>query len=141
MEPLSATAAAIITGFLTQGAESLARQVGEAASNVAQSLAQAVLDRLRQDPAETKTVERYEREPERHAASVEAAIDDLVAADADFAAQIQDLVARFDQESQVARGGITVGGNVDGNVVQNNTGVVVKENPGTIYSNTKPDST
>jgi hypothetical protein len=141
MEPLSATAAAIITGVLTQGVEGLARQVGEAASSAAQTIAQAVLDRLRQDPAETKTVERYEHAPERHEASVEAAIDDLMAADPQFAAKLEELVASYKQESQATRGGINVGGNVDGNVVQDNKGVVIKDNTGTIYSNTKPDPT
>jgi hypothetical protein len=141
MEPLSATAAAIITGVLTQGAKSLAKEVGEAASNAAQALAQAVLDRLRADPAESKTVERYEREPERQAASVESAIDDLIAADPEFAARIEELVARYNQESEAYRIGINVSGGVDGNVVQDNSGVVVKTNTGNIYSNTKPDST
>jgi hypothetical protein len=141
MEPISTAAAAIITGVLTQSAKALVQEAGEAASSAAQALAQAVFDRLRKDPAETKTVERYEREPKRQEASIDAAIDDLMKADAEFATQIKELVARYDRESRAYQSGISVGGNVGGNVVQDNEGVVVNTNMGTINSNTLPDST
>jgi hypothetical protein len=81
MEPLSATVAAIVTGFLTKGAAALGQQVGEAAADAARTLAQAVLDRLKADPAEQRTVERYEADPEALEPAVEAAIDDAMAMD------------------------------------------------------------
>ena len=66
MEPLSATVAAIVTGLLTKGVAALTKEVGEAASNAAQTLAQAVLDRLKSDLLEQRTVDRYQQDPVAH---------------------------------------------------------------------------
>ena len=137
MEPLSATVVAIVTGVISKGVAGLAKQVGEAASNVAQTLAQAVLDRLRQDPLEQRTVERYEEDPVGQQASVEAAIGDQLANDDAFAARLQELVKAY--EDARAASGIAIGGDVDGNVVQGDENVVVKTNTGTIRYGTGPD--
>ena len=70
MEMLAATAAGIITSVAARGAEALAREVGKTAAELAESLRQTVLDRLRRDPLEQRTVERHEADPEAHEASV-----------------------------------------------------------------------
>ena len=131
MEPLSATVAAIVTGFLTKGAAAVAKQVGEAASNAAQTLAQAVLDRLKTDPKEERTVERYEQDPAAQQPALEAAVADLVAADAAFAAQLEQLVTTYREASGVVNA-ISIGGSVGGSVVQGSHNTVVGDTSGTV---------
>jgi len=130
MEPLSVTVAAIVTGFLSKGVEAFAKQVGEAASNAAQTLAQAVLDRLRKDPLEERTVERYEADPAAQEASLKSAVGDAIEADADFKARLEELVAEYRQAA--AASGIVVRGGVKGNVVQGNENIVVRDMKGNI---------
>ena len=131
MEPLSATVAAIVTGFLTKGAAAVAKQVGEAASNAAQTLAQAVLDRLKADPKEERTVERYQEDPEKQQPAFEAAIADLVAADAAFAAQLEQMVSTY-REASGDVSTISIGGSVGGSVVQGSGNTVVGDTSGTV---------
>jgi len=140
MEPLSATVAAIVTGFLTKGAAAIAQQVGEAASNAAQTLAQAVLDRLRADPLEERTVERYEQDPETQQPAIEAAIKDLVATDEAFAARLQELVTTY-REAAGTTSVINVGGDVDGPIVQGDHNVVIEGTSGTVRIGGSADET
>jgi NAD(P)H-dependent FMN reductase len=140
MEPLSATVAAIVTGFLTKGAAAIAQQVGEAASNAAQTLAQAVLDRLKADPLEERTVERYEQDPETQQPAIEAAIKDLVATDEAFAARLQELVTTY-REAAGTTSVINVGGDVDGPIVQGDRNVVIEGTSGTVRIGGSADET
>jgi NAD(P)H-dependent FMN reductase len=140
MEPLSATVAAIVTGFLTKGAAAIAQQVGEAASNAAQTLAQAVLDRLKADPLEERTVERYEQDPETQQPAIEAAIKDLVATDEAFAARLQELVATY-REAAGTASAINIGGDVDGSIVQGDHNVVIDRTTGTVRIDRSADET
>jgi len=128
MEPLSVTVAAIVTGFLSKGVQAFGKQVGEAASNAAQTLAQAVLDRLRKDPLEERTVARYEADPAAHEESLKSAVGDAIEADADFKARLEKLVAEYRKAE--AMSGIVIGGDVDGNVVQGNENIVVRDMTG-----------
>jgi len=139
MEPLSATVAAIVTGFLAKGAAAISAEVGEAAANAARTLAQAVLDRLKADPSEERTVERYQTDPEKQQSGIEAAIEQAVTQDEAFAARLQELVATY----QAARTGpaISVGGNVGGSVVQGNNNQVITQTTGTIRIGDGPDET
>jgi len=140
MEPLSATVAAIVTGFLTKGAAAIAQQVGEAASNAAQTLAQAVLDRLKADPLEERTVERYEQDPETQQPAIEAAIKDLVATDEAFAARLQELVATYRAAAGTVSA-IDVDGDVDGSIVQGDHNVVIDRTTGTVRIGGDADET
>jgi len=140
MEPLSATVAAIVTGFLTKGAAAIAQQVGEAASNAAQTLAQAVLDRLKADPLEERTVERYEQDPETQQPAIEAAIKDLVATDEAFASRLQELVTTY-REAAGTTSVINVDGDVDGSIVQGDHNVVIDRTTGTVRIGGSADET
>ena len=139
MEPLSATVAAIVTGFLTKGAAALGQQVGEAAADAARTLAQAVLDRLKADPAEERTAERYEANPEALAPAVEAAIDEAVAKDQAFATQLEQLVATF-REAAGPRA-VSIIGNVGGSVVVGDRNQVLDRSSGTISINSDSNDT
>jgi hypothetical protein len=139
MEPLSATVAAIVTGFLARGAAAITQQVGEAASNAAQTLAKAVLDRLRADPLEERTVERYEQAPEAQQPAIEAAIKDLVASDEAFAARLQELVATYREAA--GTGPSITAGDVGGSIVQGDRNVVVDRTSGTVRIGDGADET
>jgi hypothetical protein len=140
MEPLSATVAAIVTGILAKGAAAMTQQVGQAASNAAQALAQAVLDRLRSDPLEERTVERYEQAPEAQQPAIEAAIKDVVANDEAFAARLQELVTAY-REAAGTGSNITVGGDVGGSIVQGDGNVVIDRTTGTVRTGGSADET
>ena len=129
MEPLSATVVAIVTGFLTKGAAALGQQVGEAAAEAARTLAQAVLDRLKADPAEQRTAQRYEDNPEALEPALEAAIDATVAKDQAFATQLEQLVASF-REAAGPRA-VSIIGTVGGSVVIGNQNQVISGSSGT----------
>ena len=139
MEPLSATVAAIVTAFLTKKAAALGQQVGDAAADVARTLAQAVLDRLKADPAEQRTAERYETDPEALKPAVEAAIDDAVAQDQAFATQLEELVASF-REAAGPRA-VSIIGDVGGSVVIGDHNQVIDRSSGTISINSEPNDT
>jgi len=139
MEPLSATVAAIVTGFLAKGAATLTQQVGEAAASAARTLAEAVLERLKADPAEQRTAERYETNPEALRPAVEAAIEDAVTKDEAFAAQLEQLVAVFRQAAGPQ--GVSIVGDVGGSVVVGDRNQVVDRSTGTISISNAPNDT
>lgn len=139
MEPLSATVAAIVTGFLAKGAAAMTQQVGQAASNAAQTLAQAVLDRLRADPLEERTVERYEQAPEAQQPAIEAAIKDLLASDEAFAARLQELVTAY--RKAAGTGPSITARDVGGSIVQGDRNVVVDRTSGTVRIGDSADET
>jgi hypothetical protein len=116
---------------LVKGAKAVAETAGAAVSNAAQSLAQAVLDRLRTDPAEERTVERYERDPATQQPAIEAAIADVVATDETFASQLEELVAAYEQAKATSGGvGVEVHGNVAGSIQAGDHGILLDRTSG-----------
>src|SRR5262245_27960300 len=106
MEPLSTAVAAVVTKFVVDTGTTIAQQVGSKAADAARNLARAVLDKLGEDPAEAKTIERYEANPTAMQPAVEAAIKELVERDKAFAAELQAMLDTYDQ---AAGGGVSVG--------------------------------
>jgi hypothetical protein len=136
MEVLAATVAGIITSVAAKGAEALAREVGKTAAELAESLRQTVLDRLRRDPLKQGTVERHKADPEAQEAAIASAIKDLAAADEAFAARLEQLVGRYEEARDAA---VAVGRDMDGNVVVGDRNVVTRDNSGTINYGVDPD--
>lgn len=133
MDPISSTVASIVTGFLIKGAGTITETVGPAVADAARSIAQAVLDRLKADPGEARTVERYERDPANQQSAVEGAIADLVAADQAFAVQLEALVATYEQAKAATGGvGVELHGNVGGSVQTGDHGTLIDRNTGTV---------
>jgi hypothetical protein len=133
MEPISAAVASIVTGFLIKGATQVAETAGAAVTEAARSIAQTVLDRLKADPEEKRTVERYENDPERQQPAIEAAIEQLVTADQAFAVELGRLVAAYEQAKQSSGGiGVEVHGNVGGSVQSGDHGILVDRNTGDV---------
>ena len=136
MDPISMTIASIITGFLVRTAGGVTETVGTAVTDAARTIAQTVLDRLKADPAEAKTVERYEREPEKLEPSIAVAINDLVTRDEALKTQLDALLQGYEQAKERAGGvGVEIHGNVEGSVQSGNDNVQSDRNTGTIEIN------
>jgi catalase (peroxidase I) len=138
MEPLSVTVAAIVTSAVGKAVGELVDKVGDKAADVARTIATTVLDRLRSDPAEERTVERYEEAPEAQQPALEAAIADLLEADAGFAARLQELVGQY--ETTKAQAMVALEGDLqDSQVIGQNDGIAVNRNAGTITQNVRSE--
>ena len=136
MDPISMTVASIITGFLVRAAGGVTETVETAVTDAARTIAQTVLDRLKADPAEAKTVERYEREPEKLEPSIAVAINDLVTRDEALKTQLDALLQGYEQAKERAGGvGVEIHGNVEGSVQSGNDNVQSDRNTGTIEIN------
>ena len=135
MEPLSAAVVTVVTKFILDTSGSVGRELGEKAATAARSLAQAVLARLGNDPAEAKTVERYRSNPEAMQPAVVAALDEAVASDEGFAAELQKLLDEF---KEAAGPGIRID-KVDGSVQFGNNNVQIDRTTGNITLNQPPE--
>jgi len=133
MDPISMTIASIITGFLVRTAGGVTETVETAVTDAARTIAQTVLDRLRADPAETMTVEHYEKEPKKVEPLIAPAINDLVAKDEAFKTQLEALLQGYEQAKERAGGvGVEVHGNVGGSVQSGDHNVQVDRTTGTV---------
>ena len=135
MEPLTAAVATVVTKFILETSGSVGRELSEKAATAARSLAQAVLDRLGNDPAEARTVERYRSNPEAMQPAVVAALDEAVASDEAFAAQLQKL---FDEYEEAAGPGIRIG-DVGGGVQIGDHNTQIDRTTGNITLNQPPE--
>jgi hypothetical protein len=75
----------------------LAKEAGPAASELAGRLFAAVLERLRQEPRGQTVSEEFERDPETYERPMQKQIQAAISADAEFAAQLRQLVNRYEQ--------------------------------------------
>ena len=142
MDPISMTIASIITGFLVRTAGGVTETVGTAVTDAARTIAQSVLDTLKADPAEARTVERYESEPEKLEPSIAVAINDLVAKDEAFKTQLEALLQGYEQAKERAGGvGVEVHGNVEGSVQSGDHNVQIDRTTGTVQINRDPART
>ena len=135
MEPLTAAVATVVTKFILDTSGSVGRELGEKAATAARSLAQAVLDRLGNDPAEARTVERYRSNPEAMQPAVEAALNEAVSSDEAFAAQLQKLLDEF---KEAAGPGIRIE-HLDGSLQVGNNNVQIDRTTGNITLNQPPE--
>ena len=131
MEPLSTAVATVVTKFIVDTGTTIAKQVGEKAADAARRLANAVLDKLGEDPAEAKTVERYKADPAAMQPSVDAAIKELVERDGTFAQQLQGLL---DDYQEAAGEGIRMG-DVGGGVQIGDNNVQIDRTTGNVTLN------
>ena len=102
MEPLSTAVASVVTKFVVDTGTTIAQKLGSKAAEAARNLANTVLDKLGEDPAEARTVERYRDNPTAMQPAVEAALKELVERDKAFAAQIQTLLVDYDEAEAAA---------------------------------------
>lgn len=145
MDPITSSVVVVLGKYaLDKGAE-LGQAVGEKAVGVAKEMLQLVLERVGAEKPETAA--EYPDAPETYQKPLEKALDAQVAADPDLAAQLEALLAQYEQAAQehaaatgrtyqatlsgtgaiaqdhsvaASHGGVAVGGDVHGDI--NTTG-------------------
>ena len=153
MDPLTTTVVTILGKYAIDKGATLLKEAGQAVADAAGKLFQKVIERLKADPAEAKNAERFEQNPEAFKPAIEAAVDEKVKADPDFAAQLKALLDEFDAAQKAAgvtivntgsgavatQGGVAVGGDVSGgiilgsgNTVTRSSGVDINASGGTL---------
>ncbi|HEX6383770.1 MAG TPA: hypothetical protein VF177_03775 [Anaerolineae bacterium] len=153
-DPITASVVIILGKYAIDKGATLAREAGPAAAKKAGELFQTALAYLRRDPAGQVIADRYEQNPERAAALLEDDLNQAVQADAEFAAQLQALLAQYEEAAEahaaatgstytatvkgggaVAQGpgatavgerGVYVGGSVSGSVVAGDDNTVTQ---------------
>jgi hypothetical protein len=97
MDTLTTSIILILSKYALDKGVELAKEVGPAASEIAGRLFAAVVDRLRQEPRGQTVSEEFERDPETYERPLQKQLQAAVSADADFAAQLRELVSRYEQ--------------------------------------------
>jgi hypothetical protein len=133
MDPISMTVASIITGFLVRAAGTVSETVGAAVTDAAKTITQTVLDKLKATPGGGPTVEKYQGDPEKLEPAIAVAIDNLVAADAAFRTEIDELLKGYQAAKDGAGGvGVEIHGNVEGSVQHGDHNVQVDRTTGDV---------
>jgi len=133
MDPISMTVASIITGFLVRAAGTVSETVGAAVTDAAKSISQTVLDKLKAAPDGERTVEKYQGDPARLEPAIAVAIDNLVAADAAFRTQLDELVQGYQAAKEGAGGvGVEIHGIVEGSVQSGDHNVQIDRTTGDV---------
>lgn len=96
MELIVAQVVGILGKYAVDRGAELFQQAGRAAADAAGELFTTVMNRLKSDPTEAKTAERFEEQPDDFAKGVEAALAELVEKDEAFAAQLRTLMTRLE---------------------------------------------
>ncbi len=144
MDPLTQQVVDVIAKYALDKGVTLAKEAGQAAVDAAAKLFRKVIDRLKQDPAEAKNAERFEKNPEGYKAPVTDALGEKMQADAAFADELRALFAEFKQARAVnishsGTGDLFVG---DHNVkVGENQGTIIVGGSGHSVSNTRSGGT
>ena len=102
MDPLTSAVVTLLGKYVVDKGASLLKEAGQAAVDAAAKLFEKVMGKLKADPAEAKTAERFEQNPEAMKAAVEIAVDEKAKAEPDFAAELKKLVEEFEQAKSAA---------------------------------------
>lgn len=113
MTDLTTASIAIILGkyALDKGID-LAKEVGPAAAGIAGELARKVLGHLRKEPKGEMVADEFEQDPETYQKPLEKKLDEAIEADPGFVAQLQGLLAQFEEAAKahaVASGAVYKG--------------------------------
>ena len=144
MDPLVTAVATVIGNFAVDQGSKIINSFGRAAGDVAQRLFKTVMDKLGADPAEARTVDRYQQDPDGYRAPITDALADAVKADPAFADALRGLIAEYQTAAPgagVRMGDVTGGVNIGdhGLQVNNPTGTVnigSRDEPGGVSAKT-----
>jgi hypothetical protein len=103
MELVIANVVAVLGKYVIDKGAEFINEGKEAAADAARQLFDAVMDRLKSDPAGARNADGFEKNPEGYSAPVEDALKEEVKADPDFGVQLQALM---DQLTAAAPGTI-----------------------------------
>jgi len=130
MDPIVIAIGTIIGKYAIDKGATLLKEGGEAVAKAAGNLFTKVITRLKADPAEAKNAERFEQDPEAFKPVIQAAVDDQMKADPNFAAELKALVESFDKAQQAA--GVSIVNTGSGDVFTGANAFKVVTNSGTI---------
>ena len=131
MDPLTASIIVILGKYALDKGVELGKEVGPKALDTAKEMFTVALDRLRKDPKGEVIANEYEKDPEAYEKPVEKELDTQVQADAEFKAQLQALLEKYEQAAQehavatgttyqptvtAGKGGVAVGRDVHGGI-------------------------
>ena len=100
MEPLAASIIIILGKYALDKGLELGKEVGPKALDTAKEIFTTVLHRLRKEPKGAVLAEGFEEDPETYQKPVEKELEKEVAADPDFAAQLQALMEQYEQAAK-----------------------------------------
>ena len=96
MDPLTASVVIILGKYAIDKGASLAKEVGPKAVELAGQLFVTVMSRLRESEKTKRYADDYEADPETFEKPVAKALDAEVQADPSFAAELRDLLSRYE---------------------------------------------
>jgi len=97
MDLVIANVVAVLGKYAIDKGAALINEGKQAAADAARQIYDAVMDRLKADPAEAKTAERFETDPDGYKAPVKDALTEAVQADPTFGDQLQSLLAQLEE--------------------------------------------
>ncbi len=140
MDPLTQQTVDVLTKYAIDKGLTLAKEVGQTAVDVAARLFRKVLDRLKQDPATAKNAEGFENKSTGYAVPIADALDEVLQADPNFAAELKTLLSEYQATTRLnvthtGTGDVFVG---DHNVkIGDNNGTIVIGGSGHSVSNVR----
>lgn len=99
-DPIIAPVMTVLGKYVLGKGEVLAREAGPAAAIKAGELLQTVLNYLRRDAATKVIADRYQQDPEKARPLLEDDLNTAIQADANFAAQLKELLAQYQAEAK-----------------------------------------
>jgi hypothetical protein len=100
MDPFITPIALILGKYAIDKGAKLVEEVGPKALETAKEMFALALDRLRKDPKGEVIAGEFEKDPETYQKPVEKALDETARADPEFAAQLKELLAKFEEAAK-----------------------------------------
>jgi hypothetical protein len=152
LDPVTGGVIVVLGKYAPDKGTELGKEVGPKALETAKEIFTAALQRLRRDPAGRVIADEYAADPDTYEKPVEKMLNETIADDADFKAEMEGLLRRFDEAAAahaqatgqtytavlhgggaIAQGegatavgerGVNVGGNVGGTIVTGSGNVI-----------------
>ena len=142
IDPFTMLIVDVLGKYVVDKGATLVKEAGQAAAQAASQLYELVLARLKEDPADAKNAEHFERNPEGYQIPIADSINAKLKSDPDFGTQLLELLAEYKKASSSSAmmninaesgvvatqggiaagpGGVAVAGNVEGGITVTNT--------------------
>lgn len=142
IDPLVVVIVNVLGKYVIDKGATLVREAGQAAAQAAYQLAEFVLTRLKDNPADAKNAQRFEENPKGYQVPVADAVAEKMKSDPEFAAQLLALLEEYKRATSssgatninvssgavatqggiaAGPGSVAVGGNVEGEITVTNS--------------------
>ena len=130
MDPITTAVVAVLGKYAADAGKTLLQHAGKAVADAAGNLFGKVIGKLKDDPRFAWLAEPFSKNPAGYQAPVEAAVEAQVKADPNFAAELKELLAEFDQAQKSA--GVSIVNTGSGDIFTGDNAFKVDTNTGTI---------